>query len=216
MAQISPSSDLQKDGDELDAHDFSNMLLEACKSGDAAEAQRLLHVGARIDVKDKEGKNSLGLAAANGNTALLSLLLSSGAGIDASDAQGNTAFLIATAAGRLETVKYLVDHGANINAVNKRRESSLLMAALRGHTELAVWLAEQGVDITVADLAERRVMTHYGLYATLDDKMTWDQSKLVADAWHRGQHGSQVRRRQLQNCRNWLIVSFLKVFPCFK
>jgi len=58
MAQISPSSALQEDGDELDAHDFSNMLLEACKSGDAAEAQRLLQVCAVGSYKTVETGSS--------------------------------------------------------------------------------------------------------------------------------------------------------------
>ena len=216
MAQISPSSDLQGDGDELDAHDFSVLLLEACKNGSTEDARGLLQAGAAIDVKDKEGKNCLGLAAANGNIALLTLLLTKGADTETSDAQGNTAILIAAAAGRIEVVKYLIDRGANIHAVNKRRETGLLIAALRGHTELAVFFAEQGVDITIADLTERRVMTHYGLYATLDDQQTWDQSKAVADAWHRGAHASQVHRRRMQGCSKWLIATFLRVFPCFK
>jgi ankyrin repeat protein len=216
MVQISPSSDLQREEDELDAHDLSVMLLVACKNGNTEDARGLLQAGAAIDVKDKEGKNCLGLAAANGNIALLTLLLNSGAGIETSDEQDNTALLIASAAGRIEVVKYLTGRGANIHAVNKGRETSLLIAALRGHTELCVFLAEKGVDITMTDLAERRVMTHYGLYATLDDQQTWDQSKAVADAWHRGAHASQVHRRRMQGCSKIFIATFLRVFPCFK
>lgn len=118
-------------------------ISSAMEPNDLAEIRVLIANGAYVEVKDKEGRTPLGVAANRGysqivrllrmagadvNAAIplltasqgghdnvVKLLLKAGAGVDAADNYGSTSLFFASRAGHVETVKLLLKHKANVN-----------------------------------------------------------------------------------------------------
>jgi hypothetical protein len=70
-------------------------LLETARKGKTAEVEALLAKGADLEMRDKNGRTPLMLAAQYGRTATVKLLLAKGARADARDARGWNAFMLA-------------------------------------------------------------------------------------------------------------------------
>jgi len=82
-------------------------LIDAVKSGDIHEAERLVKVGADVNQQDEQGWTPLNFAAGKGNLPLVKFLVENGADIFKSGRDRRTPYAIALAAGRVSVVKYL-------------------------------------------------------------------------------------------------------------
>jgi uncharacterized protein len=104
-------------------------LLKAAESGQAAEVRRLLGDGANVQVRDREGRTALAIAAYYDNAEMAEALLEHGADPNAREYDGWTPLMRAAKNGNLEVLRVLLKHGANVNAQGLNGESALKLAA---------------------------------------------------------------------------------------
>jgi len=90
-------------------------LYDACNEGDINKVQDLIHRGADVNYKDKDGNTPLMIASFVGRLDVVQLLLDSGADMDMKNNDGKTALYWATLLDRLNVVLILQDRGANIH-----------------------------------------------------------------------------------------------------
>jgi len=89
----------------------------------------------KIEDKDPNGFQAIGLAALKGHADLCKTLLDKKADMNAKDEDGETPLMKAAAEGRLEVVKLLLAAGADPDAMDKNDMSAIKKAARWGHTE---------------------------------------------------------------------------------
>jgi ankyrin repeat protein len=148
-------------------------LLEAAKENNVPEVNRLLSIGADVNVKDincktplhwawhsqavielldhgadaeaknKDGWTSLHLACCMGHLAIVQALLSREAGIESKDNQGRTPLQLACCNGHLAIVKALVTVGADILAACNHGNLPIHLAVRLGRSEVAKYLLQQ-------------------------------------------------------------------------
>jgi ankyrin repeat protein len=83
------------------------MLLQATKSGDVVEVQRLVATGVNVDERDANGATALHWASCNGHVDVMMALVELSADKDAKDADGDTPLHVAAAYGHVEAIKAL-------------------------------------------------------------------------------------------------------------
>lgn len=101
----------------VNARDRSNgdsPLHIAARHGRDAIARMLIHNGANIDQRNKNGFAPLHTAAA-GSLALVTLLWVKGADMEARDRNGYTPLMRAARKGRYDCCRFLVDRGADVS-----------------------------------------------------------------------------------------------------
>lgn len=116
----------------------------ACR-GDKGEhpekVERLLELGADIDVKSSKGKSALHCAAKAGFVKVINLLIEKGANIDATDNTGETPIFeairstIKDGEKQRAALKTLLAHGANPNVKNNRGLTPLQVAQQKRRTD---------------------------------------------------------------------------------
>jgi YVTN family beta-propeller protein len=112
---------LQQDPDQL-----RNNLENAIQSGSLPRVNRLLNLGAPVNLPHQEnGMTPLASAAFHGHPKIIDLLLDQGADHKKTNHDGNTTLHIAAFMCRTEVVKTLLKNGASLTARNHRRESPL-------------------------------------------------------------------------------------------
>jgi len=84
-------------------------LLAAAARGDLAEVERLLGQGAKVDIRDRDGRTPLLLATRANRVAVARALIAAGADVNAKDAIQDSPFLYAGAEGRTEILKMTLD-----------------------------------------------------------------------------------------------------------
>jgi len=82
-------------------------LIEAVKSGDYDDVEKLIKNGVEINQQDEQGWTPLNFAAGKGSLPLVKLLVENGADIFKVGRDRRTPYMIALAAGRVSVVKYL-------------------------------------------------------------------------------------------------------------
>ena len=82
-------------------------LIEAVKTGDCAEVERLTRSGADINQRSEQGWSPLHFAAGRGDLPLVKLLVESGADIFKVGWDQRTPLAVALAAGRVPVIEYL-------------------------------------------------------------------------------------------------------------
>ncbi len=107
----------------------------------------LVTQGARVDIRDDEGKTPLHYAVADGTVAGGRALLEGGADVDAADLLGITPLHSATRAGAKEWVGLLLDHGADPNAEALSGRTPLALARDLGHEAIADLLRRHGATL---------------------------------------------------------------------
>jgi ankyrin repeat protein len=117
-------------------------LLKAAQAGKTAEVVRLVENGANVQVRDREGKTALAIAAYYNSWEMAAALLKHGADPNARGYDGWTPLMRAAKNGNREVIRVLASHGANVNAVGLNGETALKLAADRPET--AVLLRELG------------------------------------------------------------------------
>jgi len=88
----------------------------------------------KVEEKDPNGFQAVGLAALRGHSALAKTLLDKKADVNAKDEDGETPLMKASAEGCLEVVKILLEAKADPDALDKNDMSAIKKAARWGHT----------------------------------------------------------------------------------
>lgn len=125
----------------------------AASTRDAAVAQSLADVGARIDAVNREGMTPLALACEAGNHVIVEFLLKLGA---QPDVEGTTPALLFAAAvdgDDARGVKRLLKARAKVDARGPQGRSALMVAALADNAEIAEALLVAGAAVDAQDEA---------------------------------------------------------------
>ena len=144
-----PVKRLIEKGAELDSN--ANVLgltplHAAARAGWAKSAELLLAKGARLDVRDAQGRTPLLLAAFYGRADLAGMLIAKGASIGDRDELGSTALHLAALNGHKEIVDLLISKGASLNDRNLRNGTPLSIAVREGHEEIVKALITAGAQ----------------------------------------------------------------------
>lgn len=133
------------------ADNGSTTILSAAENGCVAEVRRLLRIGARVDSKDRKGREAMSLAAGYGHDVVVKLLLSKGAKVNAKDKGNRTALCWAARFGHESTARLLLENGAELDSKDKDNRTALWLAAWRGHESTARLLLEKGAEVDSKD-----------------------------------------------------------------
>lgn len=105
--------------------------------------QTLLRLGARVNVKDNQGKTPLHYAAANGDADTIDALLKDGARLEAKDIRGLTPICCAIGQNYL-AMKALLNRRADVNVTTNSGQRLTMLAALQGADNTMDMLWERG------------------------------------------------------------------------
>ena len=127
-------------------------LLDALKSGDGAEAWRLLNEsGGDVDLIEADGTTVLHYAVQIDDANLVELLIEAGADATATNRYGVSPLYIAALNGSADVVRRLLNAGADPNFSLPEGEPVLLTAARSGDVATLDALLEAGADIDARD-----------------------------------------------------------------
>ncbi|XP_017772298.1 PREDICTED: tankyrase [Nicrophorus vespilloides] len=129
--------------------DVECQLLDAAKSGDLEQVQRLLgsfpHI---VNCRDLDGRHSTPLHFASGynRVSVVEYLLQLGADVHAKDKGGLVPLHNACSYGHYEVTELLVKHGASVNVADLWKFTPLHEAAAKGKYEIVKLLLKHGAD----------------------------------------------------------------------
>jgi len=108
--------------------------------------EKLLKLGAILNVEDRYGLTPLDAAARAGFTKAADILIEHGGEIEKATSRGFRPLMMAAMTGHLETTKFLVEKGADVNGgpIHSNRISALGGACFNGHLEVVKWLLDNG------------------------------------------------------------------------
>ncbi|KAJ8981566.1 hypothetical protein NQ317_009826 [Molorchus minor] len=123
--------------------DVECQILEAAKSGDLDQVQRLL-----VNCRDLDGRHSTPLHFASGynRVSVVEFLLQQGADVHAKDKGGLVPLHNACSYGHYEVTELLVKHGASVNVADLWKFTPLHEAAAKGKYEIVKLLLKHGAD----------------------------------------------------------------------
>jgi len=125
-----------------------SVLMIASYAGQQALVEKFTKGGRmpKVEEKDPNGFQAIGLASLKGHAALCQTLLDKKADVNAKDEDRETPLMKAAAEGHLETVKVLLANGADPDAVDRNDMSAIKKAARWGHTECMMELLPKVKD----------------------------------------------------------------------
>ncbi len=143
-------------------------LMHACAGSHTAMVQKLLVVGADVNLANKQGQTALMMAAWTGNSEVVKLLVEKGANVNARDSHSRTALLEAARVrfGDSAALRVLISAGADVNAADSEGRTPLMKASDVGNLESVQLLVAAGANINAKD--------HYG--ASGWSNATWGKS----------------------------------------
>jgi ankyrin repeat protein len=123
-------------------------LLAAAGRGDAAEIERLVARGAKVDVRDGYGRTPLHVAAYGGHADAIRGLVKAGANPNALEHDRYDIVTIAAVADDLPTLKLALALGASAKNVTSRYDGTALIAAAHlGHDQVVAELIKAGAPL---------------------------------------------------------------------
>lgn len=126
-------------------------LLLACASGDVADFQLALALGANPNARTSNGTTALMLAA-DSHWIFVYDLLNQGADVNSRNRDGETALYRAVRVGDVDAVDMLLKHGADPNIrVSRFGVTPLMIAARDGRVGIVKLLLDHGADPTIKD-----------------------------------------------------------------
>lgn len=139
---------------------YTEALLQAVKSGDAARFTLLQEAGANLSATDDLGNTLLHLAVMHSHGHLIKLLHEAGADFNARNALGQTPLLAEIDLNHAGNIILLTQLGADIHACLPDGRNPLQFAVTEGHFRCIVPLAQAGADINRAD-SNGNTLLHY-------------------------------------------------------
>ncbi|MGH8698862.1 MAG: ankyrin repeat domain-containing protein, partial [Burkholderiales bacterium] len=123
-------------------------LLAAAARGDAAEIERLVARGAKVDARDGYGRTALHVVAYGGHADAMRALVKAGANPNALEHDRYDIVTIAAVADDLPTLKVALALGASAKNVTSRYDGTALIAAAHlGHAEVVAELIRAGAPL---------------------------------------------------------------------
>lgn len=127
-------------------------IFYAVENGQHEMLKLLLEKGAKVDVRDDEGRGPLTMAAKAGNNEMVKTMVKAGGNPDSKGEEGMTPLMIyAERHDGLEMAKFLVENGADVNAKNERawgKYAINLAFSKDGNKDVGIFLMEKGAKIT--------------------------------------------------------------------
>jgi len=138
---------LKSNDENIDSHNSSFYLFNACKIGNEGMVKYLIEHGVNKTIKDKIGRSILFLACESGNKHLVKYLVNLGIDVNTQCNKGSTALFNACNKGHEKVVKYLVNEGADISKQADDGTTPIFKACSSANEQLVRYLVEEGVDI---------------------------------------------------------------------
>ncbi|KAM4629266.1 CARD- and ANK-domain containing inflammasome adapter protein [Polymixia lowei] len=158
--ELSLLEELLRDVDTNTVNSFNETLLHiAAEHGHLSIIDLLLHRGARLDLRDSEGRTALHRAANRGHTGVVRALIKAGAPIYALDMQAKTPIHLAAKNEHLNSVKVLVKEESKCSK-NQTHDSFLHTAATEDDWRLAELLLQSGAAVDTRDSQKKTALFH--------------------------------------------------------
>ena len=146
---------------------LNKQLMAAARSGDVAQARRLVARGADVNVKDESQESPYLIASSEvgDDPRLLELMLDNGARVNDKDSYNGTALIRAAERGYPRIVRRLLTAGIDRDHVNRLGWTALHEAVVLGdggpsHIASVRALVAGGVDVNIADGDGVRPLAH--------------------------------------------------------
>ncbi len=129
-----------------------NEFVIAAEAGHLNILKELTKYGAKIDLQDIQGKNSLMHSASKGHYEIVQHLTETDKTLPhIIDTNGNNSLIHACRTGQLNCVKELLSKGAIVNHQNNFSETGLMHACLGNHCDIVELLCAKGALINITD-----------------------------------------------------------------
>jgi uncharacterized protein len=140
---------------------FVEKLCEATMSGNYAEMEKFLNMGADINARDKSGMTPLIWAAVKGHAHATQILIERGAEVNERNAQGDSPLMWAAVMGHEQVVELILENNPDVNARSKKNGVTALMAAAaKGHANVVHLLINHGAEVNVKDRNQNTALMH--------------------------------------------------------
>jgi len=139
---------------------YTTPLIKAVKLGNDESAIYLVEKGAKIDIKDGEGKDALDYAIEENNNELTKYLLLKSNRLNYVDTFGKSVLMKAIETENIELVEYLLAKDLNINLKDSKGYSSLTYAVENNNYTIFQMLLNEGADINVLDKKGNNLLFH--------------------------------------------------------
>jgi len=159
-------------------------IVSAVRNCDEHTIKKLVHAGAKLNIKDNVGKNAISAALYSNRYELLPLLLELGLQLDS---DGGKSFRQAVSNKQCQAVKFFIEHGFDPNLrvpdmVFPYNTTAVGVAARNNDFEMVKYLVSNGADVSLSD--------DYGARPYLDavrnknDEMAEFLKNLEPKEWH--------------------------------
>ncbi len=125
-------------------------LIEATRRGHNASVEKLLELGADVNITDCQGNTAIHTAIRSGYDDIFSLILKRNSTLDCHDKEGTTPLYLAVMEDRLDMASLLLKSHADPNISSTQGTTPLFMAAKRGYGDIVLLLLDAGAMIDVA------------------------------------------------------------------
>lgn len=125
----------------------ANYLFRVCEQGDCTALTQLITAGEKLNIRDRDGRTLLCLAAGKGHKEALELLIAAGADINEHVRNSKTALQSAAGNGHIHAVEVLLQKGADINARGFAGKTALHDPAHSGRLDMMELLIKNGADV---------------------------------------------------------------------